>query len=195
MSMFALLGAVACGAASQGTESNEVMPPPTLDEVLRERVEAAGPPQSEWLADGVVTNAELEAAFLAAVQCAEEAGVGFEAEHYGAGDYSISRSGGSEAALHEGQDSLEECFEDHFDLIATVYARLYGPTEAELQRSYEIRIQCANEAGVEGDTVEEIRESLQATPIMISHCYDLQAEFIREIAMRRSDEAAVAASR
>ena len=173
-------------------EPEDVIPDRTLPEVLRQRVEASGPPQAEWLADGVVTNAELEAAFLAAVQCAREAGIAFKAEHHGAGDYSISRMGATESELHEGADSLERCFEDNFDLMALVYARLYGPTEAEYRDAAEIYVECANDAGVEGATPEEIRDNLRSSPVPMAHCVEQQGEYLREITMRRADEAASA---
>jgi hypothetical protein len=161
----------------------------TAERVIPERIaqlmDEVGPPQAAWLEDGRVTNAELEAAFYAAVACINRSGATVEAEYLGAGDYQTSSVGDSEASVDQGNSIVDQCFRDNYELTATVYATLYGPTEQDYSVARQLFVSCANDLGIPGSDRETIIANYQGRP-SIAPCSDREAEYLRQVTIERA---------
>lgn len=161
----------------------------TLPPVLQDRIEEIGEPQASVLGDGEVTNAELEAAFFEAVSCMEDAGVEAEPEFLGAGDYRMSRKAESEGDLGAQSDAIETCLEQNYNLTASVYAALYGPTEKEYDHAKQLVVECAHELGIDGDTFDEVMENHSQISEGASFlpCLERQGDYLRRVTAERAD--------
>lgn len=175
---------VGCGAEEESTGR-------TLPPVLEMRMEEVGLPQSQYLEDGAVTNAELESAFFAAMACMEEGGVVVEGTFLGAGDFEIEYRGTSETEVEDAAGVEDRCFEENFNLVAAVYGALYGPTAAEQQAGERIFLDCImEEFGIQADTVDGALEALGAANAEASPslCMDRWSEYLRQVTISRANQ-------
>lgn len=182
--MAAVLILAGCGNSDDGATDR------TLPQTLMERMGQVGEPQSRLLADGIVSNGELESAYLVAVACIEDAGVSVTGEFLGAGDYELEYHSASEGGFTDIESVVAGCFEGNYDLVATVYAALYGPTEAEQQTGEQVFLSCLLESGVEAQTVEEALEMSQTTSedFRLSPCLDRWSSYLREVTIARANQ-------
>ena len=160
--------AAACTGGSVPASTGPADDGPSVAEIIAlEGTEAQAP----YLADGKVTPAEREAAFLAMAACMEDRGVEIV-------DYDLRPRGGerievaSELPDDEEDRVVRECRHEYYLAVAAVYARQYGPTAEEEAREAERIAECMRERGVdvpEGLTFEEMHD---LDPFQAGMCYE-----------------------
>ncbi len=135
-------------AACTGGSSPPSTPPggdePSVAEIIAlEGTEAQAP----YLADGEVTPAEREAAFLAMVACMEDRGVEVT-------DYELQPRGGESIFVtsdlpEEAEDRIvRECRQEYYLAVAAVYARQHEPSEREVAQHLDRAAECMRSRGL-----------------------------------------------
>ena len=173
-----LLTIAACTAEEPSvatTESGVQVPSWFADELER-----ASGLQARLLEDGVVTEAELEQAFLANVACVEDAGYevtvtidpvmkwyGLDIEH---GD----QAGAAETA----GDVLDQCRDDFFSLVLGFAAYQDQLSEEELAERDSAVIECLRQRGfdIEGNTREDLLRDTAEGSAALAYGECLRAE-------------------
>lgn len=127
--------------------------------------------QAPYLADGEVTAAEREAAFLAMAACVKERGVevtGYELDPRG-GEYVEVSSDLPE----EAEDRIvKECRQQYYLAVAAVYARQHGPTAEEETAEAERIAECMRERGVDVPDGLTFLELNDIDPFQAGLCYE-----------------------
>ena len=141
--------------------------PPIADIIALEGTEAQAP----YLADGEVTPAEREAAFLAMVACMKERGVEVT-------DYELQPRGGESIFVasdlpEEAEDRVvRECRQEYYLAVAAVYARQHGPTAEEEAREAKRIAECMRERGVDVPDGLTFLEMNDIDPFQAGMCYE-----------------------
>ena len=135
--------AAACTGGSSPPSTAPADDGPTIAEIIAlEGTEAQAP----YLADGEVTQAEREAAFLAMVACMKDRGVEVT-------DYELQPRGGESIFVtsdlpEEAEDRVvRECRQEYYLAVAAVYARQHGPTLREIAEHLERAADCMRSRG------------------------------------------------
>ena len=163
-----VVSVTACGRGLSPVSTDQDDGGPSIEEIIElEATESQAP----YLADGDVTPAEREAAFLAWVTCMESQGVVVT-------DYSLDPHGGEtinvDSAFPEDlQDRIvTQCRQEHYLVVAAVYTRQHGLTQAEEAEQAERIAQCMRDRGVdvpEGLTFLQLQD---IDPFQAGLCYE-----------------------
>ena len=160
--------AAACTGGSPPASTGPVDDGPSVAEIIAlEGTEAQAP----YLADGEVTPAEREAAFLAMAACMEDRGVEIV-------DYDLRPRGGetievqSELPDDEEDRVVRECRQEYYLAVAAVYARQHGPTAEERAREAERIADCLRDHGVDVPDGLTFEEMYDLDPRQAGLCYE-----------------------
>ena len=160
--------AAACTGGSSPASTGPVGDGPSVAEIIAlEGTEAQAP----YLADGKVTPAEREAAFLSMAACMKDRGVEIA-------DYDLQPGGGetievqSELPDDEQDRVVRECRQEYYLAVAAVYARQYGPTAEEQAREAERIAECMRERGVDVPEGLTFLEMNDLDPLQAGLCYE-----------------------
>ncbi len=162
------LVAAACTGGSSPPSTDAAEDGPSVAEIIAlEGTEAQAP----YLADGKVTPAEREAAFLAMAACMKDRGVEIT-------NYELRPRGGesievqSELPDEEQDRVVRECRQEYYLAVGAVYARQYGPTAEEEAKEAERIAECMRERGVDVPDGLTFLEMYDLDPRQGGLCYE-----------------------
>jgi hypothetical protein len=159
--------ATACtsGPSSPSTVSSDDGPS-IADIIALEGTEAQAP----YLADGSVTAAEREAAFLAMASCTEAQGVRVTTyDLYPRGGEHVEVS--SDLPEDEEDRIVRDCRQEYYLAVAAVYARQHGLTAEEEAAEAERIAECMREDGVDVPEGLSFLEMNDIDPTRAVFCY------------------------
>jgi hypothetical protein len=125
--------------------------------------------QAEILADGDVTDAELERALQAAVQCQRNHGLDAALESFDHATGEIVRTASISGKNQEGlQQVTEECDEEYLNAVGARYGELHAQTEEQLQAQQDAYLACLLARGfdVKGLSDEAIDAKVPPADVM-----------------------------
>ncbi len=135
---------VACAATDGEDESGE-----ERNEVIARIIDNTTAEQERFLRDGEVTEADYEAAVLAAVQCMEEAGYETSTAEHG---HVIRIQGEGVASLEEvdrWQAAYDDCADTYLRDVEQVWQLQHAPSEQEQQEREAAYLACVQDHGIE----------------------------------------------
>ncbi len=163
-----MMVAAACTGGSSPPSTAVADDGPTIADIIAlEGTEAHAP----YLADGNVTAAEREAAFLAMAACMKDRGVEVT-------DYELQPRGGESIFVtsdlpEEAEDRIvRKCRQEYYLAVAAVYARQHGPTAEEEAIEAKRIAECMRERGVDVPDDLTFLEMNDIDPFQAGMCYE-----------------------
>lgn len=161
--------AAACSRGGLSTTSStQTDDGPTIEDIIElEGTESQRP----YLADGEVTPAEREAAFLAWVSCIESEGVEVT-------DYSLDPRGGEtiniDSALAEDVEDriVTDCRQEYYLAVSAVYSRQHGLTQQEEADQLARIAQCMRDKGLDVPEGLSFLQLQDLDPYQAGLCYE-----------------------
>lgn len=142
-----------------------------VDSQTRALIDFAGdrPHQAAWLEDGVIDEAEYEAAVLAAMACAKAHGISVSGPESAGHQLVFSMTVGEDADPAELEAVADVCFEDYLFPLEQIYLSRFRLSVSELEAlraDYEV---CMAELGFNVDLPQDLDRITETPEIAAAH--------------------------